>query len=152
HETMHCHSRSAVLERMVLDERNFGKRRDRLQALRFVLNPPLDQGHWNAFRCALGQMRHERFGHRALRHGFSDGEVESCGHAPWIAHSARCCADEARSLHCVICEAHLRALAVGCRVVESERQVTQSIRKRVCARSIAASRTALKEGCGLLKW
>ena len=36
-------------------------------------------------------------------------------------------------------------------MVESERQATESLRKRLCARSIAASRAALKQGYGLLK-
>ncbi len=36
-------------------------------------------------------------------------------------------------------------------MVESERQATQSLRKRLCARSIAASRAALKQRYGFLK-
>ena len=36
-------------------------------------------------------------------------------------------------------------------MVESERQATQSLRKRPCARSIAAPRAALKQGYGFLK-
>ena len=70
---MHCHRRSAVLERIVLDERNFGKRSKCFHALHFVLDRALDQSHWDALRRALGQIRHERFGRLALRNGLSDG-------------------------------------------------------------------------------
>jgi hypothetical protein len=36
-------------------------------------------------------------------------------------------------------------------MIKSERQATQSLRKCVCARSIAASRAVLKERYGLLQ-
>ena len=121
HETMHRHRRSAVLEWVVLHERNFGKRGERFHALRFVLNRALDQRHWDALGRALGKIRHERFRRWTLRHGLGDGEVEGRGDAPGIACATRCCVNEARSLLCIVGEAHLRALAVGRRMVESER-------------------------------
>ena len=91
HETMHRHRRRAVLEGVVLQERDFGERGERLQALRFVLNRALDQRHWDALGRALGEIRHERFRRWALRHGLGDGEVEGRGDAPGIARAARCC-------------------------------------------------------------
>ena len=95
HETMHRHRRSAVLEWVVLHERDFGKRGERFHALRFVLNRALDQCHWDALGRALGQIRHERFRRLALRHGLGDGEIEGRGDAPGIACATRCCVDEA---------------------------------------------------------
>src|SRR5262249_28534414 len=56
-----------------------------------------------------------------------------------------------RSLLCIVTEPHLRALAVCRCMVQGEWQIAQSLCERICARSVAASRTALKEGCGLLK-
>src|SRR6516225_2566994 len=100
HETMHRHRRYAILERMVLDERNFDERSERLQALRLVVNRALDQCHWNAFRCALGQIRHERFGSWTLCHGLCDGEVEGRGDAPGITRATRRSINETRSLLC----------------------------------------------------
>ena len=95
---MHRHRRRAVLERVVLHERDFGERGERFHALRFVLNRALDQRHWDALGRALGEIRHERFRRWALRHGLGDGEVEGRGDAPGIARATRCCIDEARSL------------------------------------------------------
>src|SRR5262249_4070979 len=54
-------------------------------------------------------------------------------------------------LLCIVSERHLRALAVGRCMIKSERQAIQSFRKRLCARSIAAPRAALKQGYGFLQ-
>ena len=121
HETMHRHRGCAVLEGVVLQERHFCQRGERLQALRFVLDRALDQRHWDALGRALGEIRHERFCRRTLRHRLGDGEVEGRGDAPRITHAARRRTNKARGLRRVVGEAHLRALAVGRCMVESER-------------------------------
>ena len=67
-KAMHCHRLRAVLEWVVLDERNFGKRGERFHALHFVLNGALDQCHWDTLGRALSEIRHERFGRSGSRH------------------------------------------------------------------------------------
>src|SRR5262249_27364531 len=123
----------------------FGKRGECFHALRFVLNRPLHECHRDALGRALGEIRHECFSRRALRRSLRNGEVKGCGDAPGIADTTRRCADEARSLLCIVLKAHLRALAVSGRVVESERQATENLCKRLCPR-IPTSRAAPKEG------
>ncbi len=61
-----------------------------------------------------------------------------------VTRSTRCSVHEPRSLRSVVGEPHLRALAVGRGVVESERQTTDCFRQRLCASSIPAPRAALK--------
>jgi hypothetical protein len=119
-ETMHGDCRSAVFERIVLNERDFGERGKRFHALHFVLNRALDQRHGDAVGRTLGKIGHKGFRRWALCHCLGDGEVESRGDAPWIACSARRSRHEARSLSCIVAEPRLRALAVGRRMVESE--------------------------------
>ena len=80
-----------------------------------------------------------------MRHGLGDGEFEGRGDAPGITYATRCGIDEASSLLSEIAELHLRALAIRRSMIESEWQATQSVRKYLCAHSIAASRAALKE-------
>src|SRR5262249_48754548 len=94
----------------------------------------------------MGKIRHERVRRLTLRHGLGDGEVEGCGNASGISYTTRCSTNEARNLLCIVAKAHLRALAVCRRVVESERQAIDCFRKRLCASSIAAPRAALKQG------
>ena len=91
HETMHRHCRSAVLERVVLRERDFGERGERFHAFRFVLNRALDQRHRDALGRALSEIRHERFRRLALRDGLGNGEIEGRGDAPGIACPTRRC-------------------------------------------------------------
>ena len=131
HETMHRHRRRGVLKGVVLQKRDLGERGERFHALHFVLNRALDQRHWDALGRTLGEIGHKGFRRWALCHCLGDGEVESRGDAPWIACAARRSVNKARSLLCIVGEAHLRALAVGRRMVESERQATQSLRKRL---------------------
>src|SRR5262249_61395370 len=114
-------------ERMVLDERNVGKRRECLQALCFVLHCALDQCHWGAVGRAVGQIRHERFGRWTLCHGLSDSEVERRGDTPGITDATRCDVNQARSLLCIVTEPHLRALAVCRCMVQGEWQIAQSL-------------------------
>src|SRR5262249_7049271 len=149
HEAMHSHCRSAVLKGVVLQERDLGECGERLLALRLVLNRALDQRHRDALGRAVGEIRHERVRRLALRNGLGDGDVKGrCDF--WDNPSTRRCSDEAPSLSSIVGELHLRALAVGRCMIESQRQATQSLRKPLCTRSIAASRAALKESYGLL--
>ena len=76
---------------------------------------------------------------------------ECRGDAPRITLAPRRRNDKARGLDRIVGKAHLRALAIGCRMLERERQVAKSLRKHLCALSIAASRAALKQGDGFLE-
>ena len=106
HEAMDRHRRSAVLERVVLHERNFGNRRECFHALHFVFNRALHQRHRDALVRALGEV-----GHQPSRRACPSSTS---------ANSTRGCLYKYRSRPRVIGEPHLRALAVGRCMVESE--------------------------------
>ena len=68
---------------------DFGKCGERMQALIFVLNRALDQCHWDALGCTVGEIGRERFRRLTLRHGLGDGEIKGRGDVPWdILHHA----------------------------------------------------------------
>ena len=146
HEAMHRHRRRAVLERVMLDERHFGESGERCHALGLVVYCALDERHRYALRRTLGEKRHECFGRRALPYRVVNREIEGRGDAARIARAARCCGNEARCLRRVGGKAHLCPLASGCRMVERERQPAQRLRKRPCARFVAAPGTVLEKG------
>src|SRR5215831_2180117 len=150
HDAMHRHGRSAVLKGVVLHERNFGKRGEALHALRFILNRTFDQCHWDAVGRTLSEISDQCLRRLRLSHSFCDGEVEGRGDAPGIPHAMGRSINKAPNLPRVVGEPHLRALAVGRRMVEREREATEDLRKRLCP-SISTSRAALKEGNGFLK-
>ena len=135
---MHRHRRRAVLERVMLDERQFGKRGERRHALALVVDCALDEGQRDALRRTVRKKRHQRFGRRALRDRVVNREIEGRGDAARIGRAARRRGDEARRLRRVVGEAHLRPLASGRRMVERQRQPAQRVRKRPRARFVAA--------------
>ena len=93
---MHSDRRRAVLERVMLDERQFGKRGERLPALGLVVDCALDERHRYALWRTLSQKRHKRFGRRALRYCIVNREIEGRGDASRITRASRRCGNEAR--------------------------------------------------------
>jgi hypothetical protein len=148
---MHGYCRRAVLKGVVLQERHFGKRGERLHAVRFVPKCALRQCQGDARGRTLGEIRHERFRRLTLRHSLGDGEIKSCSDTPWITRATRRDGDEHRSFNCIVAKSHLCALAVGGRVVKRERKTTQSTCQRPRARSITAARSVLKKCYRFLK-
>ena len=86
---MHRHRRRAVLERVMLDERQFGERGERRHALALVGERALDKNQGNALRRAVCQKRHQLFCLRALLDRIVNREIEGRGDAAWIGRSAR---------------------------------------------------------------
>ena len=120
-------------------------------ALPFRPNGALNEHHRNALGRTLSEICHQRFRHGALSDSLIDSEVECRRDAPRIPCTPRRSMIKSRRLVRIVGEAHLRAPTVGRRMVQSEWQVPQSLRKRQRASSIAAARAVLKQCYGLLK-